>query len=290
MMRFGVRRLSSLVALPQRILRHSKLPTNFTRHTPSSLLNTGTLNALELPQRRHFSTSPNEQNSPHEGLQEVLATLSKVQARQDLFLEYEKQDLFAPSSMSWLANRFMFYHLNRPQETNLDLVEFIQGAKYAMEATMMAMYSKEFADYVAREAEAPGALEPDCEAAEMVQRSLETVSYEAFKEFVLQSASAGVQAELKQIELHSAHLLSVQFERVAKRPTTNSLGATVVGVPVDERLKLAVLFSITEHVSLDADGEEEVIVRGNNAIWQFESKVTTPEDIDWVIEPLHLVA
>ncbi|KAK1942357.1 hypothetical protein P3T76_005856 [Phytophthora citrophthora] len=287
-MRFGVRRLSSLVVRPQRALPHSKPLTTFAKHTLSSRLTSRALNSLELHQRRHFSTSPNEQNSPPEGLQEVLATFSKVQARQDLFHEYEKKDLFAPSSMSWLANRLMFYHLNRPQETILDLVEFIQGAKYAMEAAMKAMYSREFADYVAREAEAPGALEPDCETAQMVQRSLETISYEAFKEFVLQSAKDGIQAELEKIELHSAHLLSVQYERVAKRPTKNSLGATVVGVPVDERLKLAVLFSITEHVSLD--GEEEVIVRENNAIWQFESKVTTPEDIDWVIEPLHLVA
>eukprot|EP00644_Phytophthora_capsici_P007772 jgi/Phyca11/126062/e_gw1.61.221.1 len=286
-MRFGVR-LYSLVARPQRALPHSKPPTCFANRTPVSLLNSRVLNSLELHPRRHFSTSPNAQSSPPEGLQEVLATLSKFQARQDIFREYEKQDLFAPSSMSWLANRLMFYHLNRPQETNLDLVEFIQGAKYAMEATMMAMYSQEFADYVAREAEAPGALEPDCETAEMVQRSLETVSYEAFKEFVLHSAKVGVQAELKKIDLHSAHLLSVQYERAAKRSTKNSLGATVVGVPVDERLKLAVLFSITEHVSLD--GEEEVIVRENNAIWQFDSKVTTPEDIDWIIEPLHLVA
>ncbi|OWZ02245.1 hypothetical protein PHMEG_00026230 [Phytophthora megakarya] len=46
-------------------------------------------------------------------------------------------------------------------QTQLSSVEFIQGAKHAMEATMMAMYSREFADYVAREVEAPGPLPPD---------------------------------------------------------------------------------------------------------------------------------
>ncbi|EGZ06497.1 hypothetical protein PHYSODRAFT_307389 [Phytophthora sojae] len=195
--------------------------------------------------------------------------------------------------MSWLANRLMFYHLNRPQRTQVDAIEFLQGAKFAMETTMMAMYSPEFADYVAREAEAPGALEPDCDVAKMLHQSLETVSYDAFKQFVLQSASAGVRAEMKEIEMHSAHLMSVQYERKAKRSTTNASGARVLGVPVHERLKLALLFDITEHVSLklpDSNEAEDVAVRRNKAIWQFESNVSTPEDIDWIIEPLHLVA
>ncbi|OWY90988.1 hypothetical protein PHMEG_00040616 [Phytophthora megakarya] len=62
------------------------------------------------------------------------------------------------------------------------------------------------------------------------------------------------------------------------RPTTNSSGAKVLGVPMHERLKLAVLFDITEHVSMtmpDSNEDEEVAVRVNKAIWQFESNVTT---------------
>ncbi|RLN53058.1 hypothetical protein BBJ29_008647 [Phytophthora kernoviae] len=214
-------------------------------------------------------------------------------ARKDVFREYKQQNAFAPSSMSWVANWLMFYHLNRPHQTQLDLLEFLQGAKYAMEATMTAMYSREFADYVSRDAAAPGVLEPDCATAEMVQHSLETVSYEAFKAFVLQSSSVGIRAEMQKIEMHSAHLLSVQYQRIAKRPTTNSSGAKVLGVPTHERLKLAVLFDITEHVNvtLPEDGiPEELTIRRTKAIWQFESNVTALEDIDWIIEPLHLVA
>ncbi|KAG6615984.1 Chloride Channel (ClC) Family [Phytophthora cinnamomi] len=243
--------------------------------------------------RRQFASSSSGDGPPPEGFQEVLATLDKVRARKDVFEAYQKQDVFAPSEMSWLANRLMFYHLNRPQHTQVDVAEFLEGAKYAMETTMTAMYSKEFADYVARESEAPGVLEPDCDVAKMLQRSLETVSYDAFKSFVLQSASAGIQTEMKEIEMHSAHLMSVQYERVAKRATTNSSGAKVLGVPVHERLMLAVLFDITEHVKVtlaDSGEAEDVTVRRNKAIWQFDSNVTRPEDIDWVIEPLHLVA
>ncbi|KAG3194995.1 hypothetical protein PC128_g8854 [Phytophthora cactorum] len=291
-MRVGVRRLPSLLPRPQRVYHHGKHLTCFARRTPSSDLNLRATSSLETFQRRQFSSPPNGHDVPPEGFQEVLDTLARVRARKELFEEYKSQCVFAPSSMSWLANWLMFYHLNRPQSTQLDLIEFIQGAKYAMETTMTAMYSREFADYVARDAEAPGPLQPDCETAEMVERSLETVSYEAFKSFVLQSASAGIRAEMKKIEVHSAHLLSVQYERVAKRSTTNSSGAKVLGVPVDERLKLAVLFDITEHVSMtmpDSPDAEE-IARQNKAIWQFESKVTMPEDIDWIIEPLHLTA
>ncbi|OWZ03268.1 hypothetical protein PHMEG_00025036 [Phytophthora megakarya] len=154
---------------------------------------------------------------------------------------------------------------------------------------MMVMYSREFVDYVAREVEAPGALPPDCEAAELVHRSLETVSYDAYKEFVNWSAGAGVRVEMKEVEMHNAQLLSVKYDRVAKRPTTNSSGAKILGVPMHERLKLAVVFDIAEHVSMtmpDSEGDEVVTVPVNKTIWQF---VTTPEDIDWIIEPLHLV-
>ncbi|KAF4033934.1 hypothetical protein GN244_ATG14143 [Phytophthora infestans] len=274
------------------VYHYDKHVASFTRYRPSSALKLNAVNSLELCQTRRYSSQPDNQKRPAEGFQEVLDTLARVRDRKGLLEEYKTHGVFAPSSMSWLANWLMFYHLNRPQHTQLDLVDFIQGAKYAMGATMTAMYSNEFADYVAREAEAPGPLKPDCESAEMVERSLETVSYKAFKSFVLQSASAGVRAEMKKIEVHSAHLMSVQYERVAKRSTTNSSGATVLGVPVDERLKLAVLFDITERVSMtlpDSDDAEE-IARSNKAIWQFESVVTKPEDIDWIIEPLHLTA
>ncbi|GMF50551.1 unnamed protein product [Phytophthora fragariaefolia] len=143
-----------------------------------------------------------------------------------------------------------------------------------------------------REAEAPGALEPDCEVAKMLHQSLETVSYDAFKAFILQSSNVGIRAEITEIEMHSAHLMSVKYARVPKWPTTNSSGAKVLDVPVQERLKLAVIFDITEHVSLnlpDSDDVEDVAVRRNKSIWQFDSDVSRSGGIDWTIEPLHLV-
>jgi hypothetical protein len=285
--------LLPLASISCRVLQRGNTLTRIAKHNARPVLSLAAPIALEPSQRRHFSTERREDAPPPEGLDEVFATLDKVRSRRDLFKQYKQQDVFAPSSISWLANWLMFYHLNRPQTTQVDLLEFIQGAKHAMQTTMTAMYSREFAAYVEREAGAPGSLEPDCEAAELVHRSLETVSYEAFKSFVLKSASAGIRAEMKEIEIHSAHLLSVQYERAATRSTTNSSGAKVLGVPMLERLKLAVLFDITEHVSValpDSEGAEDIAVRRNKVIWQFESGVTTPENIDWIIEPLQLVA
>ncbi|GMF23698.1 unnamed protein product [Phytophthora lilii] len=292
-MRAGVTRLPSLLSRPRHVLQRGDPLTTFARRSPSSAQNVRAPIASQLHQRRHFASSANDKDPPPEGFQEVLAALAKVRARKDTFQQYKEQQVFAPSKLSHLANWLMFYHLNRPQKTQLDVIEFLQGAKYAMRATMLAMYSREFADYVAREAEAMGALKPDCETAKMVERSLETVSYDAFKAFMLQSASAGIRPEMQEIEVHSAHLLSVRYDRVAKRPTTNSSGAKVLGVPMDERLTLAVLFDITEHVDVtlpDSEDDTEMVVRRTKAIWQFNSKVTTPDDIDWIIEPLHLVA
>lgn len=273
----------------QQLVRRSSSLSGVGKCCRPSLVGLGPSSAEYCQHRRTFASSPSSELPS--GLEEVLATLSKVRARRHVFQQYKKQQLFAPTCMSWLANWMMFYHLNRPQQTQLDLSEFMEGAKFAMDATMTAMYSKEFTDYVVREEAAPGALPPDCAAAELVERSLEQVSYDAFKAFVSQSLSVGIRAEMQEIEIHAAHLLSVQYDRVPRRSSTNASGAKVL-VPSDERLKLAVLFDITEHVNvtLPGEGSEELTVRRNKAIWQFASNVTTPQDIDWVIEPLHLVA
>ncbi|RLN36897.1 hypothetical protein BBJ28_00008119 [Nothophytophthora sp. Chile5] len=257
--------------------------------------------SVSLQHQQRFASSSStppdgeqQQDWPPAGsFQEISATFTKVRARKDVLRAYKDQGVFAPSSLGVLADWLMFYHLNRPQRTQLDVVEFLEGARQALETTMMAMHSREFADYADRDDAAPGILEPDYATAEMLQRSLEPVSFDAFKKFVRYSTSVGIRAEMQQMEVHSAHLLGVQYHRVPKLPTTNSSGDLILGVPMDERLTLSVLFDATEHVKVtlpdDADVDpKELVLRRNKSIWQFQSNVTTPEDIDWIVEPLHL--
>lgn len=208
--------------------------------------------------------------------------------------------MFQPSSsrLVRLSNWYIFYQLNRPRETQVDLVEFLEGAKYAMEATMMAMYSREFATFANSNKKNATSDAAESSAVHLLRQSLEPVSLEAFTEFLCFSSAAGIRSELQKLELHSAQVVGVSFTRVPTRPTTNSSGAVVVGVPMHERLAIQVLFDVTEHFKMTLPGEsgdeesaiddEDVVVRHNKAVWQFASNVTTADDIDWTIEPLDL--
>lgn len=186
-----------------------------------------------------------------------------------------------------MNNWLLFYHLNRPQNTHLDLdmVEFLDGAKQALESTMLAMYSREFANFAA------GAIQVS-PAAEQLNGVLEPVSLDALKEFIKYTEDSGIRTELVKLDVHAAYLVGALYDRVSRRPNLTVSGDEVVGVPVDERLRIQVCFEITEHVSikLPEDVEPELMKKDNVAIWQFESLVTSEEAFDWRIEPLNMVS
>lgn len=204
-----------------------------------------------------------------------------------MFERYAASQVFQPSRLALLNNWFLFYHLNRPQNTHLDLdmVEFLDGAKRALESTMMAMYSREFANFAA------GAIQSS-PIAEQLNGVLEPVSLDALKEFIKYTEDSGIRTELMKLDVHAAYLVGAIYDRVPRRPNKTASGNKVVGVPVDERLRIQVCFEITEYVNikLPEDAEPELIKKDNVAIWQFESLVTSLDALDWRIEPLNMVS
>ncbi|TYZ65099.1 hypothetical protein PybrP1_006017 [[Pythium] brassicae (nom. inval.)] len=165
------------------------------------------------------------------------------------------------------------------------MLDFLAGAKHALESTTLAMFSREFANFVT------GATDKS-EAADRLHSVLEPVSLDAFKDFIRQSERSGIRMEMLKLTIHAAYLVGAQYDRVPRGPTRNSLGAEVGGVPVDERLRIQVCFEITEHVNvkLPDDPEPGPVAKQNVAIWQFESLVTSLDAIEWRIEPLNLVS
>lgn len=245
--------------------------------------------------------APGRPVGPFGWLEDVRATFARARERRSVFRAYESRGVFqrSASRVHRLSSWLLFFQLNRPSETQIDAEEFLEGARVAMEATMRAMYSREFAEFVDQTPKASWA-----EAAErqpvawQLRETLESVSFDAFAEFLRFSRAAGIRSELQELEIHSAHVVGVSFRRIPSRPTTNSSGAVVVRVPMDEHLAIQVEFDVTEHFDMampdfiggletKVEGKE-VVVRHNKAVWQFASKVTTPDDIDWVIEPLDL--
>lgn len=214
-------------------------------------------------------------------------TLERCRVRTDVFAHYTKANVFQPSALARVTNWLLFYQLNRPQQTylDLDMVEFLAGAKHALESTMLAMYSREFANYSA------GAIARS-DVAEHLSTVLEPVSLDALKQFIKYTEESGIRTEMVELRVRAAYVIGVQYDRVPRRAVTNTLGNTVADAPEDERLRIQVCFEMTEcvNVKLPDDVEPELVTKDNVAIWQFESLVTSLDAIDWRIEPLDMVS
>lgn len=277
------------------------MPTRIGRRSLAAALRVGGRASLsrrplqaKLPPAASFSSSSSPRDEPESqsqellrGFDEVAQTFRRCRERKHEFERYTAEKAFQPSPLALLNNWLLFYHLNRPQRVyrDLDLHEFLAGAKHALEGTMLAMYSREFANF------ATGAIDKS-EAAEHLHAVLEPVSLDALKHFIKHTEGSGIRTELQRLTIHAAYLVGAQYDRVPRRPTRNSAGAEVVGLPEDERLRLQVCFELTEHVNvkLPSDPEPELVEKRNVAIWQFESIVTTLEDLEWRLEPLNMVS
>lgn len=279
------------------------IPTLLTRIGWRALAGAGTSSSSitrRLPQQlSSFSSSPplggssekpnvnlDEQQNLLHGFDEVAQTVQRCRERRDEFEWYTRENAFQSSPLALLNNWLLFYHLNRLQHVHrdLDMLEFLAGAKHALETTSLAMFSREFASFVT------GATNT-CEAADYLHSVLAPVSLDALKDYIRQSEHSGLRMEMLKLTVHAAYLIGAQYDRVPRRSTRNALGAEVVGVPVDERLRLQVCFKVTEHMNVKLDdAEPKPVVKPNVAIWQFESFVTSLDAIEWRIEPLKMVS
>lgn len=193
--------------------------------------------------------------------------------------KYERLGVFQSSPLEFFENRFLFYSLNRPQTTEIDVLEFLEGAKVAHEVTMLQMYSTEYTKYIM------GELDEPCEIAQHLKHCIEPTSLDALAHVVKGNAERGLRIEIKSIETHSAHLVGAYFEQhQTVKPSSSSKS-------MEERMRLHVRFDTTQKVTVQLPGDdkrEENVVQKNSCIWAFESAVTRPEDLEWVLEPMDL--
>lgn len=199
-------------------------------------------------------------------------TLQRCVDRIETLDKYERLGVFQSSPLEFFENRFLFYTLNRPQTTEIDVLEFLEGAKVAHEVTMLQMYSNEYTKFIMGEIAQP------CEVAEHLKHCIEPTSLKAFSYVVKDTVKRGLRIEVKSVETHSAHLVGAYFQQL--EPTK----------PSSERLRLHVRFDTTQKVTVQVPGDdkrEENLIQ-NSCIWAFESNVTRPEDLEWVLEPMDL--
>ncbi|KAE9116114.1 hypothetical protein PF010_g9081 [Phytophthora fragariae] len=264
------------------------------------------------PSVHHFSSSSDAKPSIFDGPEGILAFANRSMERVTTQMDrYRQHSIFLPSNLM-LENFLLFAKLQLPTNTEIDAVDFLNGARFACDLAVHTMYSREFVNF------ATGAISAS-PAADKMKSGLSEGCYDAFLFAMKETSKTGNSFTLKQLDINGVYLYDAIWDRmslaelkaeealeaynraqVAEEEKQEQGGAknseeTVVVNPMAdispedhatmiERLRLDVLLDSVEHLEIvTAEGEEQTLDKKSSAIWRFESLVTQPEDVDWRI-------
>ncbi|KAF4033924.1 hypothetical protein GN244_ATG14133 [Phytophthora infestans] len=259
---------------------------------------------------QHFSSSSDAKPSVLDGPDGLLQFANRAMERVTQMERYREHSVFPPSTWM-LHNYLLFTQLQLPTNTEIDAVDFLNGARFACDFAVNTMYSTEFVNY------ATGVIS-ESPAAEKMKSGLSETCYDAFLFAMKQTSKTGNRFTLKQLDINGVYLHDVHWERMSladlkqeealeafnraqvaaldKEGNEQDKGEENVVVnsmehiePEDEavmieRLRLDVQFEAVEHLEVDtAEAEDQVVEKNSSAVWRFESLVTQPDDVDWRI-------
>lgn len=250
---------------------------------------------------RSFSSSNDSRNDSNNaapkferGLSGLGAVFSRVSDRSSEFQRYQKAGVFPPDD-SWLTNMIAFVALNIPQRTQIDAVEFIEGAKHACKAQLTAVNSLEFGKYIGGEIS-------QCDNAHLLQKYCTPAFYQSASSNVkLTYAMRNLIFESQGAAIEGIHLKSVEYARLTdqeyKDEVTGLRQAPFLVWSEDasvERMKLALHVTTVENVKMNyfkrKEDTSKFVQQQNAYTWIFESRVTRPEDVDWRIADVYRVS
>ncbi|KAG1686158.1 hypothetical protein DVH05_007143 [Phytophthora capsici] len=260
----------------------------------------------------HFSSSSEAKPSVLDGPDGLLQFANRSMERVTTQMERYRQHSVFPPSNWMMQNYLLFTKLQLPTNTEIDAVDFLNGARFACDLAVNTMYSREFVNF------ATGAV-TESPAAEKMKSGLSESCYDAFLFAMKQTNKTGNKFTLKELEINGVYLYDVNWDRmslaelkqeealeaynraqVAELEKQEEAGAvrdaenvvkdpTADVAPEDhakmvERLRLDVLLDTVEHLEVEtAETAGEVFEKKSLAVWRFESLVTQPDDVDWRI-------
>ncbi|KAG2778062.1 hypothetical protein PC129_g11664 [Phytophthora cactorum] len=261
----------------------------------------------------HFSSSSNAKPSVLDGPEGLMQFANRSVERVTTQMErYREHSVFPPSNWM-LHNYLLFTKLQLPTNTEIDAVDFLNGARFACDFAVNTMYSTEFVNF------ATGAIS-ESPAAEKMKSGLSETCYDAFLFAMKQTSKTGNRFTLKQLDINGVYLYDVQWDRMSlaelkqeealeaynraqvvelekqeeKEGKVEDTEKVVVNPMEDispedhatmiERLRLDVQLDAVEHLEVvTAEAADQLLEKNSSAVWRFESLVTQPEDVDWRI-------
>ncbi|KAG7384987.1 hypothetical protein PHYBOEH_009240 [Phytophthora boehmeriae] len=156
---------------------------------------------------------------------------------------YREHSVFPPES-SWLRNYLTFAQLQMPAKTEIDAVEFLNGARFACEQVMTNLYSAEFLDYAGEIAKAPE--DADNVPKPQVAKEMEDMFEPMFYHYQLLRHAARLRQRYSHIDFHKldfngVYLRGVKCQQLTvadlKREQTTGavIGETMTGLQLKFR-------------------------------------------------------
>ncbi|RLN94374.1 hypothetical protein BBJ28_00011204 [Nothophytophthora sp. Chile5] len=179
---------------------------------------------------------------------------------------------------------WMLVQLHMPEHSEVELVEFLEGAKVAAEVQLKAVNSKEFAEFAAGWVDTSP-------LAEVLSAFCSPNFYENIKRAAADTLTdRNMTLELQEIDIAHVEVTSVQYSQLtetqydaqmaglAQLPFFWSADATI------EYLQIQVTTRSTETTKMTlVDQEECIALQDNTRTWTFGSKVGSPEELEWRI-------
>ncbi|KAG7386625.1 hypothetical protein PHYBOEH_008625 [Phytophthora boehmeriae] len=241
---------------------------------------------------RSLSSSSGDGNAPRfeRGLALAAGLWQRTTDQLPKLDEYEERKVF-PSSLGTMGNVWLFLQLQLPAKTQIDLVEFLQGARMATEAKLRATNCVEFPKFLAEEQGSSS------EAADSL-RSFTTPA--CYNEMALQVKTNYLRGrrfvDCEQMTIERAQVSKVFYQRLTEQEYTDMVELRKLPDAVSpdatiEHLRLHVDVATVEDLNLVFLDQKKTFHVQQQNVYRvaFESRVTSPEEVDWHIDSMRLV-
>jgi hypothetical protein len=155
---------------------------------------------------RGFSSSP---DTPPSFYDDLSGYVNRVLSRTDQLERYREHSVF-PSSNWTLHNYYLYAQLQLPSKTEIDAVEFLNGARFACDRVLRAMHSQELMEFAADNGPRP-------ELANEMEQMLDPTCYQRLFLPRVRRLGVGVSSlELKELDFTGVYLRGVHCNRTTR--------------------------------------------------------------------------
>jgi hypothetical protein len=248
-----------------------------------------------------------------------LGSFKRAFERLPLFRQYRKHHVFPPA-MGLVSQLSLFAKLQRPTHTDIDALEFLNGAHQAVDTSLTTMFSKEVVNHaLGRISKSP--------ATKTLRQLLSPACFDMKLQGLKMLKSTMLSMELNELEIKSVHLGDVTFERLTlaevkqqeiedlhnihssieaafqhvnqriktkpmptKLDGITDIGSIVIGehdhTILVERMRLNVEIETTETMTTAyfIRPKSECVTIDKIGIWIFEAIVSNPGEMNWRVQ------